>query len=82
MTIDNYDMESRRLEKRLKERFVKATACYITLTFHFSLFTIHFSLFTSQVLIHVQGGTTTIAHGEDYRCTTTHDVTTGEDLLA
>ena len=32
------------------------------------------------MLVHVQGSTTTIAHSEDHGSTTTHDITTGEDL--
>ncbi len=34
------------------------------------------------MFIHIQRGATTITHSEDYRCTTTHDITTGEDLSA
>ena len=34
------------------------------------------------MLVHVQGSTTTVTHGEDHGSTTTNDVTTGEDLTA
>ena len=49
-------------------------------TIHYSLFTIHYSLFTSQVFVHIQGSTTAVTHSENHRSTTTHDVTTSEDL--
>ena len=75
MIIIFYQMiSSHRLDEPFVQTLLQATALYIIFNLQFSI--------SLQVLVHIQGSTTTVTHSENHRSTTTNDVTTGEDLSA